>query len=146
MQTENNTTKPENEPQQEAGEGCPAATCSALDRLADILGMPSEHVREAAREIRNERHAIEELAVELSHAKAKIQTLHAYIRKYRLALNRIASPRNWGVNEGYHVEIAKRALVIGGSPNVTLPDGASIFEPNDQGHGRRDHGSKTENG
>ena len=29
MQTENDTSKPENEPEQEAGEGCSGATCSA---------------------------------------------------------------------------------------------------------------------
>lgn len=30
MQTENDTTKPENSPEQEAGEGCSGATCSPL--------------------------------------------------------------------------------------------------------------------
>jgi hypothetical protein len=30
MQTENDTTKPEDSPQQEAGEGCSVATCSLL--------------------------------------------------------------------------------------------------------------------
>lgn len=33
MQTENDTSKTEDSPQQETGEGCPAATCSALREL-----------------------------------------------------------------------------------------------------------------
>jgi hypothetical protein len=38
MQTKNDTTKPEDSPEQEAGEGCSGATCSLLrwHRLADI--------------------------------------------------------------------------------------------------------------
>jgi len=131
MQTENHTSEPQTAAGQQAGEGCPEATCSSSDRIASVFQIPADTVKDAL--TKSER-PIEELAVELDHAKAEIAKLHAYIRKYRLALNRIASPRNWGVNEGYHVEIAKRALVICGEPDVTLPDGASISETNDQEH------------
>jgi len=46
MQTENDTSKPEDSPQQEAGEGCPGATCSefagiqALIQIREALGDP----------------------------------------------------------------------------------------------------------
>ena len=37
MQTENDTSKPEDSPKQEAGEGCSGATCSAWVAFADQL-------------------------------------------------------------------------------------------------------------
>jgi hypothetical protein len=55
MQTENDTSKPEDLPEQVTGEGCPGATCSALEFLAQELDMPAEHIREAARAMREEK-------------------------------------------------------------------------------------------
>ena len=37
MQTENDTTKPEDSPEQEAGEGCSGATCSAWVPITERL-------------------------------------------------------------------------------------------------------------
>jgi hypothetical protein len=47
--------KSENNIENTAGSDCPAATCSALEFLAQELGMPAEHVREAARNIARKR-------------------------------------------------------------------------------------------
>ena len=55
MQTENDITKPKDSPKQETGEGCSGATCSALDFIAQELGAPADHLRDAARNIRDER-------------------------------------------------------------------------------------------
>jgi hypothetical protein len=55
--------------------------------------------------------------------------LHAECQKYRVALNRVAHPATWGVNPGHHVEIARRALVIGMSVDP-LPESAKIIPPN----------------
>ena len=128
MQTNTQPTEGKDPQQTKDESSLDGATCSSSDRIASVFQIPADTVKDAL--TKSER-PIEELAVELDDAKAEIAKLHAYIRKYRLALNRIASPKNWGVNEGYHVEIAKRALVIGGEPNVTLPDGASMFQTND---------------
>lgn len=49
--------------------------------------------------------------------------------KYRIALNRIAHAKSWGIREGYHIEIATRALVIGEVVSA-LPDGAAIITEN----------------
>jgi hypothetical protein len=55
----------------------------------------------------------------------EIKELHLELRRYRIALNRIAHPKSWGVNPGFHEEIARRALIIG-QPVAELPPGAAI--------------------
>jgi hypothetical protein len=54
--------------------------------------------------------------------------LHAECQKYRVALNRVAHLETWGVNSGHHVEIARRALVIGMKVDP-LPEAAKISQP-----------------
>lgn len=65
----------------------------------------------------------DDLVCEADQMQAEIAKLRADCRKYRLALNRVASPKNWGVHAGHHVEIARRALLIG-EKCEPLPDGA----------------------
>jgi FtsZ-binding cell division protein ZapB len=53
MQTENDTSKPENSPQQEAGEGCSGATCSAslmIEQLENDLKLAAEIITELERD------------------------------------------------------------------------------------------------
>jgi hypothetical protein len=48
MQTENDTSKPEDSPQQEAGEGCSGATCSAYSSACEAVAkIPSDQLHEA---------------------------------------------------------------------------------------------------
>jgi len=73
--------------------------------------------------------ACEELRREVAHLMTEKVKLHAECQKYRVALNRVAHPATWGVNPGHHVEIARRALVIGMSVDP-LPESAKIIPPN----------------
>lgn len=73
--------------------------------------------------------ACEDLRGEVAHLMTEKVKLHAECQKYRVALNRVASPKTWGVNPGYHVEIASRALVIGMKADP-LPEAAKISQPN----------------
>lgn len=54
----------------------------------------------------------------------KEKSLHFECQKYRVALNRIAHPESWSINEGFEKEIARRALVIGMKVEE-LPEGAA---------------------
>lgn len=54
----------------------------------------------------------------------EIISLHKECQKYRVALNRIAHPESWSINEGFEAEIARRALVIGMKVEE-LPEGAA---------------------
>jgi hypothetical protein len=84
--------------------------------------------------------ACEELRREVAHLMTKRVKLHAECQKYRVALNRVAHPETWGVNPGHHVEIARRALVIGMKVDP-LPESAKISQPNANEHptGRGGH-------
>lgn len=57
----------------------------------------------------------------------KIDQLHAECRKYRLALNRIAHPNSYQIIPGHEVEIASRALLIGGTASP-VPEAAKASE------------------
>jgi hypothetical protein len=50
---------------------------------------------------------------EIARLQSKIDSLHLECRKYRIALNRVATPALWGCKPGFHAEIARRALLIG---------------------------------
>ena len=52
-----------------------------------------------------------------------ISRLHQECKKYRVALNQIAHPETWGINRGYHEEIARRVLLLGITVEL-LPEGA----------------------
>lgn len=71
----------------------------------------------------------EELCREVAHLMTEKVKLHAECQKYRVALNRVANPETWGANPGHHVEIARRALVIGIKVDP-LPDAAKINQLN----------------
>lgn len=73
--------------------------------------------------------ACEELRREVAHLMTEKVKLHTECQKYRVALNRVAHPETWGVNPGHHVEIARRALVIGMKVDP-LPEAAKISLPN----------------
>jgi hypothetical protein len=53
------------------------------------------------------------LETECVDLRVEVADLHQECKKYRLALNRIAHPKEYGLDDGHHNEIAKRALVIG---------------------------------
>lgn len=76
-------------------------------------------------DIKNQCTNCEELLCEIDYLVRKNAKLNDDCRKYRVALNRIAKPETWGINPGFHTEIAKRALVIGVNVDP-LPDGAKI--------------------
>jgi hypothetical protein len=54
-----------------------------------------------------------DLAIEAWNKPRRLQEAFADIQKYRLALNRIAHPKQYNINPGFEREIARRALVIG---------------------------------
>lgn len=68
-----------------------------------------------------------DLEEENRRLRREIARLHVECRDYRVALNRVAWPASWGVNPGYHREIARRVLIIGDRINE-LPPGADRNE------------------
>lgn len=62
---------------------------------------------------------------EIARLRSKVDSLHLECRKYRIALNRVALPGLWGCKPGFHVEIAKRALLIGEEVDP-LPEEAKL--------------------
>lgn len=73
--------------------------------------------------------ANEELASLYDLERAQNAALHAHVRRYRLALNLIAHPKTWRIREGFHVEIATRALLIGGEHDDLIPEEAKTATP-----------------
>tara|TARA_R110000822_G_scaffold110654_1_gene240873 strand:+ start:1458 stop:1745 length:288 start_codon:yes stop_codon:yes gene_type:complete len=75
-------------------------------------------------ELENAKEEILSLTLELEAERARVEHLNKEWLKYRKALNRIAHPETYKVNGGYHMEIARTALVIGMDVDE-LPHGAS---------------------
>lgn len=72
----------------------------------------------------------EELEAEVKRLEGEVDKLNKECQKYRIALNRVARPSTWGIPEGYHAEIARRALVIGEEVDP-LPEGAKVQKEQD---------------
>jgi hypothetical protein len=80
----------------------------------------------------------------LENALEKEQKSNAHLkeewRKYRLALNRIAHPQEYGIVPGFEREIARRALVIGmvveslppQAHNKEITDKSQIYPSNEK--------------
>ena len=132
---------PENSDSPQMGDSCPPPCSASCDRVPpppiiwlqllaeDELGATWTEKQVTPDDTAYTRIS-DDLLCEVDQMQAEIAKLRADCRKYRLALNRVASPKNWGVHEGYHVEIARRALLIGGKCDP-LPDGALIL-PNEK--------------